>query len=457
MVGYELEFLVREDNMPLTKRTFLKFHEELRKRGWKQKFDPDTRELLGSQNGNLFVTTDDGVNNMEIPFPPTETLGESHERASKILAELQEIYKTLGASMVGVGVFPGPADFDAKDCTQKCTASRICGKSFIQYVVPKRWTEHHLTQLFAGQHIWLDLPNKDIVRQLLAMNRLNPFLVALFANGPVFNQKPLGVLEGRNALWMRQIRTSVIPYDFGIYGMYPKEYQTVFAYLDFILDMPFYFSNRDGVSFRLANPQTTFREFFSAKATPAEWGHGGTFIAKPTLEDFAELQHATFPNARLKFFIQDGVSLAEILAALDTKDEKKFVSCFKNLCVEVRTNSQQPKDSLSAGPAFLLGLQSNLERTERFLSQYSYGFLVRLFDAAERTGLETMLDGITIADACRELILIAEEGLKKRGFAEEQYLPPLKERVAKKENPAQEILKVWNREGLAEVWEARDY
>ncbi|HEY4508056.1 MAG TPA: hypothetical protein VJJ55_00170 [Candidatus Paceibacterota bacterium] len=32
MIGYEYEFLVREGDTPLTKATFLKFHEELKKR-----------------------------------------------------------------------------------------------------------------------------------------------------------------------------------------------------------------------------------------------------------------------------------------------------------------------------------------------------------------------------------------------------------------------------------------
>lgn len=33
---------------------------------------------------------------------------------------------------------------------------------------------------------------------------------------------------------------------------------------------------------------------------------------------------------------------------------------------------------------------------------------------------------------------------------------PLKGRVAKKQNPAQELLEIW-KEGLAGIWKARDY
>lgn len=34
---------------------------------------------------------------------------------------------------------------------------------------------------------------------------------------------------------------------------------------------------------------------------------------------------------------------------------------------------------------------------------------------------------------------------------------PLKARVVKKENPAQELLKIWRKEGLAGIWKARDF
>ena len=230
MIGYEFEFLVREGDIPLTRSTFLKFHEELKKRGWKNKFDPDTKGLLGSHKDGIAVVTDDGINNMEIEMPPTETIAESHARLEKLLEELQSIYKSLGASIVGIGVFPGPIDLKLIDYKSWIITSRICQKSFIHNVVPKRWREHYWTQLFSGIHVWLDLPKNEIIRHLSIFNRLHPFFVALFANGPVFDQKELGVLEGRNALWIRELKTSTIPYDFNIYGMYTAEYKTIFDY-----------------------------------------------------------------------------------------------------------------------------------------------------------------------------------------------------------------------------------
>ena len=139
MIGYEYEFLVREGDKPLTKATFLKFHEELKRRGWEQKYDHDTNGLLGSYDKDgVFVITDNGICNMEIELPPTETIAESHRRLTTLLEELQTMYKDLGASIVGVSVFPGPSDFDHTGCADHCTASRVTAKSFIYYHVPKR-------------------------------------------------------------------------------------------------------------------------------------------------------------------------------------------------------------------------------------------------------------------------------------------------------------------------------
>ncbi len=457
MIGYEFEFLVREGDIPLTKATFLRFHKELKKRGWKQKFDSDTNDLAGSYKDDTSIITDNGICNLELNMPPTETVIESHKKIILLLKELQGIYKTLGASIVGVGVFPGPADFDHAHCKEYCTASRICAKGAMRYCVTQRRSEHHLTHLFSGQHTWLDLLPHDVPKQLAIFNRLNPFLVALFANGPIFNEQPLSMLEGRDELWMRELRTSTIPYDLTVYGMYQEEYKDIFEYFDFILDMPFSFSNRNGKSFKLADASLTFRDFLYSKEVEALYGHGGTLIVTPTLEDFLQLSHATFPHTRLKYFLQDGISLDDILTALKSRDEDMFLGCFRKLCIEVRTASAQPEQETSTAPALLLGLQSNLEETERYVSQFSYKFLKKLYSVAERNGLKAKIEGRYIADGCATLMHIAEKGLEQRGFGEERYLIPLRERVAKRENPAQELLKIWHRNGLAGIWNARDF
>src|SRR3989338_3978124 len=237
MTGYEYEFQVREGDIPLTKKTFLAFHEELARRGFQTAVDPDTKGVLGSVRDGATVVTDDGVNNMEIEMPPTETLGESHGKLASLLDELQGVYKKLGASIIGTSVFPGPIDLTLIKERHGTVTARICPKSFIYYIAPHRWSESYWTQLFSGIHVWLDLPHEDIMRQLSVFNRLNPFFVALLANGPLFNGKPIGAMEGRNVLWTKELHTSTIPYDFNIYGMYPTEYSSIFYYLDFILDM----------------------------------------------------------------------------------------------------------------------------------------------------------------------------------------------------------------------------
>lgn len=462
MIGYEYEFQVREGDKPLTKATFLKFHEELKKRGYGPVIDPDTKGVLGSVKNGVTVVTDDGVNNMEIEMPPTETVVESHTRLATLLDELQRVYATLDASIIGTSVFPGPIDLQLRNEIHGTVTSRHCSKSFIYYVAPYRWRESYWTQLFSGIHAWLDLPNDDIIRHLSVFNRLNPFFVALFANGPLFNEKPVGALEGRNVLWMKELHTSTIPYDSNIYGMYPNEYGSIFDYLDFVLDMPFYFGHRGGnhhggISFRLADSAVTLREFVYSKGTPAQWGHGGEFMAEPTLDDFAVLQNFTFLHARLKFFYRNDVKLPEVLDALKKRSESAFLKCFRKFCVEIRTASSPTKQELSTAPALYLGIQNNLEKTAALVGTYSYDFLGRLYNEAEKKGLGTKLDGVNIAEVCRELIAVAEEGLKQRGFGEEKYLEPLKACVAKRKNPAQELLKIWKKDGLAGIWKARDF
>lgn len=452
MIGYEFEFLVREGGRMLSKEKFMQFQGLLQKDGWMPFHDPDTRSLLGSIKDGVRITTDSSIGIMEINLPPTEDIHASDKHMHDTVLYVQDLYEQIDCTILGVGVYPGRFELHEYKCLDKCLHPDVCGLSFINYVVPQRFHEyHHADFVMAAHQIWLDIPKNNAVRQLRIFNRLTPYLTALFASGAVFNGSDLGVLEGREKLWSEMLIH--VPGLEDIYGMYRVEPETLFDYFDFILDHQFFFSYRhNGIAFKLKDSSLTYRDFLHSDSSDALYGSGGEFVAKPEIGDFFQLQHATYPSVRLKFFIKETATLHDILHAYSDRDEPAFLDCFSKFCAEVRAISAQSEHELSAGPALLLGLQQKIDELEEILSGSYEAHQERLVLAAER-GLS---DG-NLLQIIGRLYEAAEAGLRERGRGEEKYLEPLKKRMSSKKNPAQEELDLWRAGGLAAIYDARDF
>jgi len=251
MIGYEFEFLVREEDRPLSKRTFESFHGELAKQGWKPKFDSGTGGLVGSEKEGFFVTTDDGICTMELNNPPRETIHECHDQIEKLLCELQRIYQSLGCSIIRVSAFPGEYDLHRAGCKTVCVDDQCCNKSYIKYFNPQRFPKgHHALYVLAANQVWLDVAPQLLMRQWSLFQALSPLVYALFSNSPLFNNRTFDVLEGHDVLWKTMLDSSVVGNDTQYFGLTPKPFSTLIEYFDFILSMPFYFNIREGIQTR---------------------------------------------------------------------------------------------------------------------------------------------------------------------------------------------------------------
>lgn len=458
MIGYEFEFLVREGNRPLSRAKFLEFHTLLKAEGWEEKFDPDTKGLVGSKKDGVYITSDDGTGVLEINLPPTETVTESHERMSALLHKLQTKFRNLGCSIIGTSVFPGEFQVSSTRCADACTHPDCCDKSVIKFLMAQRFGEtHHHWFVIAANHIWLDVPKNDIARQLYVFNRLPAVVYALFANGPIWQQQESGLLDWRDKGWHIPLSQSSIPEDKTIYGFFTVEHTSTFDYFDALMKRPPYFAFRSGISFKPADPHTTMRDLICNPSTPSVWGHGGSFVSKPTLEDVFELQHTSFPHARLKFFLRDGVTLEEFTDAYRNKNEIDLLNCFSKCCIEVRSVGAQRRDDISIAPALMLGIQENVSKTKALVDKYSYVFWKGLHDAVQKDGLRAVHEEIAVIDIAKELVAVAEEGLRTRAEGEEVLLADLNRRINQQMNPAQELLEIFRKGGVEAVYAARDF
>ncbi|MEQ1812886.1 MAG: glutamate-cysteine ligase family protein [Candidatus Nitrotoga sp.] len=458
MIGYEFEFLVREGNRPMSRAKFEAFHSGLQQNGWKAKFDPDSKGLAGSTKDGIYITTDDGVGLIEYNVPPTNTVQESHALMTNLLNECSEILKTIGCAIIGTSVFPGDFDPLSVKCDASCKHPDCCSKSMIQYINAERFKEyHHYWFIIAANHIWLDVPKKDITQYLKLYSRLAPINYALFANGPIWQNQDTGFQDWRDEAWRIPAEHSQIPNDVNFYGLPKKEYPSTLDYFNYLLSLPPHFVSRDGISFRVQDRSKTMRDLIFSESTPALWGHGGEFDATPTIHDISELQHSSYPHARLKFFLRDGCTVQEFRDAISNQDEQALLNFFEKFCLEVRSVGAQKKDEVSVAPAFLLGLQQKLTQLEQLIGSQPYSFWVQMYDQVQKNGLNAVHQGVSIADVAEKVLALAQEGLVSRGKSEEAFIEPLISRLKSRINPATELQTIWKTDGLEGIFEARDF
>ncbi|KIP85211.1 glutamate--cysteine ligase [Stenotrophomonas maltophilia] len=249
----------------------------------------------------------------------------------------------------------------------------------------------------------------DMVKKFRVSLALQPIATALFADSPFTEGKPNGYLSYRSHIWTDTDadRTGMLDFVFEDGFGYER-------YVDYLLDVPMYFSYRDGV-YHDASGQS-FRDFMAGRL-PVLPGQ------LPTLTDWSDHMTTAFPEVRLKKYL------------------------------EMRGADGGPWSRLCALPAFWVGLLYDDEALDAAWD------LVRDFTLVERHALR---DGVpkhamnlpfrngTVRDLSREAVKIAVGGLKRRaalnadGMDESHYLDVLQEIVESGLTPAERKLALFH-------------
>ncbi|HEX5932172.1 MAG TPA: glutamate-cysteine ligase family protein, partial [Methyloceanibacter sp.] len=250
---------------------------------------------------------------------------------------------------------------------------------------------------------------RDMVAKLRTGLALQPVATALFANSPFTDGKPNGFRSYRAEVWRDTDpdRTGLIPFAFEP-GMGFERY------VDYGLDVPMYFVYRDGRYIDVAG--ASFRDFLAGKlaALPG---------LRPTLDDWADHLTTLFPDVRLKHFLEmrgaDAGALAQVWAL----------------------------------PALWTGLlydKEALEGAAALTTDWTEAERQALRDTVPRLGLETPFRGDTLRDVAREVVALAERGLKRRarldrkGEDERKALAPLIETIEDGGSPADRLLALYH-------------
>ncbi len=230
----------------------------------------------------------------------------------------------------------------------------------------------------------------DMVKKFRVSLALQPVATALFADSPFTEGKPNGYLSYRSHIW-----TDTDPDRTGMLDFVFEDGFGYERYVDYLLDVPMYFSYRDGI-YHDASGQS-FRDFLDGRL-PVLPG------ALPTLRDWSDHMTTAFPEVRLKKYL------------------------------EMRGADGGPWNRLCALPAFWVGLlydDAALDAAWDLVKDFSREERHALRDGVPKHALHLPFRGARVRELAQEALKIAVAGLRRRaalnaeGQDETRFLEPL--------------------------------
>ncbi|WP_118137114.1 glutamate--cysteine ligase [Oceanicella sp. SM1341] len=371
--------------------------------GWDPVLEGD--KIIGLTRDGANVSLEPG-GQLELSGAPLETIHQTCDEVNQHLAEVKEIAEGIGAAFIGLGAAP------------VWTHEEMPVMPKGRYALMTRYmgtVGTHGTQMMyrtCTVQVNLDFASEaDMVEKFRVALALQPVATALFANSPFFEGKPNGHLSWRSRIWrdLDASRTGMLPFAFEDGFGFER-------YVEYALDVPMYFVYRDGKYVDALGQ--SFRDFLKGElpALPGE---------KPTLSDWADHLTTLFPEARLKKFI------------------------------EMRGADGGPWRRLCALPALWVGLtydQGALDAAWDVAKGWTAEEREQLRVDASVKGLHAEIAGRPLRDVAREVLEIAEAGLKARARPgagglipdETHFLNSLQDIVASGKTPAEELLELYN-------------
>jgi len=365
--------------------------------GWERVHENDLPIAL--KKGGASVSLEPG-GQFELSGAPVRTLHETCSEVHEHLDQVRTVAEPLGVGMMGVGFQP------------KWRREDIPWMPKGRYKIMREYMQKKgnlgIDMMLRTSTIQTNLDfgsEADMVQKFQVSLALQPVVTALFANSPFTEGQPNGYVSYRSHIWTDTDpdRTGILPFVF-------EDGMSFQRYADHALDVPMYFVYRDG-HYIDASGQS-FRDFLNGRlpALPGE---------VPTINDWDDHLTTLFPEVRMKRFL------------------------------EMRGADGGPWRSLCALPAIWVGIlyhQTSLDAASDLIRDWSLEEHQALRDQAPKTGLATPFRGRTMLDLAKEMLALAEEGLKARSEEdwaaqdERQFLTYLHGVVDRGRTPAEEKL-----------------
>ena len=256
----------------------------------------------------------------------------------------------------------------------------------------------------------------DMVKKFRVSLALQPVATALFADSPFTEGRPNGYLSYRSHIW-----TDTDPDRTGMLDFVFEDGFGYERYVDYMLDVPMYFSYRDGVYVDASGK--SFRKFLRGELDVLP----GTL---PTLRDWSDHLTTAFPEVRLKKFL------------------------------EMRGADSGPWARICALSAFWVGLlydDAALDAAWDLVRDFTLVERHVLRDGVPRHALKLPFRDASVRELAVEALQISVAGLRRRaalngdGSDESRFLDPLLEIAESGQTAAERKLELFHGEWNGDI------
>ncbi len=355
-----------------------------------ERFDWEAHEEGGRvttlSRGGSTISVEPG-GQVELSTAPATDISELKAELDQHLAELRAVSDSARVAWCAAGVSP------FSKVEEIPLNPRPRHRLMAEYFPTRCEYGLHMMKATSSTQVTFDFADEaDAGRKFAVALCLSPVVNTLFANSPLYAGKTTGLSSFRGRVWQGMdpdrsgFLTELLVGDVSFY-----------RWANFVLDVPLLFTEIDG-TFRPA-PGITFRQ----------WMNDGLDGYFPTLHEWDVHISTVFTEARMKRFI------------------------------EIRGADANPTPLALAVPAVWKGLlydSDSLAAAVELAGQFPPVELGGLSDSAARLGLRAEHRDKSLAVWCREVVAIADAGLRRGDNPDEaKFLDPLREVIATGRSP----------------------
>ena len=334
---------------------------------------------------------------IEFAFGKAESIREVEERFNFYMATIQNKLGEVNHAIVGCGIHP---NWDKNDNQPVAYARYQMLMNYLKLSRTVLGTDLHdypeYGAFICGSQVQLDVSKPNYLRVINAFNQIEAAKAFLFANSE-FSGEDWDTKISRDIFWEESIH-GIYAENVGVNARLFKDENDFFDYLD---HSAIFTAERDGETYY----------FYPIRAKD--------YLGTPKIHAFA----------------LDG---REILLYPQEKDfqthrSHQYQDLTTRGTIEFRSVCTQPLNRTFAATAFHLGLLLNLNKLEAYLqSAPFFTTFGRDYKSLRRQFSKKMLtdeEETAIVEFSKGLLLLAEEGLEKRGKQEMAYLQPLRDKL----------------------------
>lgn len=400
-VGIELEYPVvnlsgNATDVSLTKQLLIYLIDNF---GFKaDKFDSDNNpiQLIEQASGDM-ILFEVSYNTIEFAFAKASRIAEVEERLDTYLSMIQPYLRNHNHELQGWGVNPNWAKNDNSPVKSPRYEMLM---DFLELSKAKNNSFFHnypeYGSFICGSQVQLDVSKISYLRVLNAFNQIEGPKAVLFANSEFWGSD-WDLAISRDVFWENSMH--------GVFeenaGIFPRVFKNEDDYFSYLSETAIFTAKRAEETYYFEPIRA--KDYLNKSAIQAWSIHGKEVSIKPSEDDFKTHRSYQFQDLTTRGTIE-----------------------FRSVCT-------QPFSATFAPAAFHLGLLVNLVRLENILKDspffeafdFDYPRIRRLFSKKDISDTYLKL----IFPLTEALLICAEDGLKSRGFGEEIYLAPLKEKL----------------------------